>query len=1213
MKMSLIRTLPVALLLGFCTAVRGQADQKQVLHLRVRSVVDRLEPISVLADSTRLNLVLVLPLRNQSDLDHLLQDIYNPASPGYRQYLRPAEFAAKFGPTLRDYEKLKAFARANHFDVRRTHSNRTLLDVSGTVADIHKAFGVNLKVYPHPSEQRTFYAPDRDPIIDAGVPVLAIKGLDNFILPHPSGHVKPLGGSGSNGSYQGTDFRSAYAPGVTLTGNGQQVALVEFDGYYASDITKYQSITGLPSITLTNVLVDGYSGLPDALPASVGEVSMDIELVNAMAPGISLLLVYEAPIPSPADDLLNQIATDDLASQISSSWLYDIDTVSDQIFQQYAAQGQSFITASGDRGAYAPGQVAQPMDSPYITAAGGTELTTSTNPIAWESETVWNGIISGVKSSSGGGYTTNYPIPTWQIGAINDFNNGSPTFRNIPDVACVADDILVTYDNGRTAEFEGTSSAAPLWAGFIALVNEQAASYGNGPIGFLNPALYEIGNSAGYPTNFNDITTGSNTNADSPDDYFAVAGYDLCTGWGTPNGSNLINSLAPPDSLVMLPLPGFASSGPEGGPFNVTTESFLLTNEGTAPLTWSLQCDSSWLSGSPTNGSLGPGETTNVIMSLTDDASNLFTGYYTSHLTLTNLSNGLLHHRSFSLQISDALSLSPAAGLEFGGPPSGPFNAATQICVLTNASADPMIWSVANNPSWLNISPSNGVLDPFGVVLVSCSLDADATNLSVGAYSDNLVITNSTFAAEESVPVLFLVGQLVQNGGFETGTFSGWTFSGNTNLSMVVSGNTNYVHSGNYGAELGEAGDVAYLLQSIPTVPGASYSLSLWLDSPDGLTPLEFSVSWGGDTLFDSTNLAAIGWTNMQFDVIATNTSTVLSIGSRDDQSFLGLDDVSVVEAPPTLSIITPSNGPVMGGTTVTIIGSGFQSHATVAFGSLPAASVTFNGATNLTVVTPSSLLAGPVDLFITNADGQTAVFSNAFAFVGPPIITWTNPPALTYGTALGAAQLNASADVAGAFSYVPPAGTVLDAGTNMLSAVFTPTNLVDYFTVTDYVGLVVSPAQLSVTASNATRPYGVDNPAFTGLIVGLQNGDNITANYGCSATPASPAGAYQIVPGLVDPAGRLPNYQVSSVDGTLTVLPPVLPEFQVVALSGNALSFNWSATAGVAYQVQYSSDLTTTNWIDLGDLIIATNTSATTIDTITNSQLFYRVLLVPQ
>jgi hypothetical protein len=1211
MRILLVRFLQLSVLLGFSAAGQTQVGQRQLLCARVPAVVAGLQPIGVLPDSTRLNLALVLPLRNQAALASLLKDLYNPDSPNYRHYLSASEFADRFGPTRQDYDKLAAFAQAHHLEVRRTHSNRTLLDVSGTAADIRGAFGVKFKVYPHPTEKRNFYAPDGDPSIDAGVPMLAIKGLDDFVLPLPGGRARPLGGAGTSGAYLGNDFRTAYLPGVSLTGSGQQVALVEFDGYYPSDISKYQQLTGLPAITLTNVLVDGYPGLPDTDAEKIGEVSLDIEMVNAMAPGVSRIIVYEEEYFFPTDDILNSIATDDLASQISSSWIYEIDAASDQILQQFAAQGQSFFSASGDGGAYPPGQITEPMDSAYLTAVGGTALSTNSSG-GWLSETVWSDLARGIQRASGGGYTTNYSIPNWQTNVSMTANGGSPAYRNIPDVAGVAANVLVIYNNGQTGVFDGTSCAAPLWAGFAALVNQQAAKYGNA-IGFLNPALYAIGTAAGYATNFHDVTVGNNTNAISPTAYVAVAGYDLCTGWGTPNGSNLINALAPPDTLVMLPIPGFNARGLGGGPFDVTAGSYLLTNIGSASLGWSLESDAVWLSASPASGTLGPGATASVTVSLNADASNLVVGDYSAHMTLTNLSNGLLHHRAFTLQISDPLAPSPASGIEFGGPPSGPFNAAAQTCALTNAGQISVIWGVATNPPWLSVSPPSGVLEPSGAVQITCSLNSAATNLSPGAYSAEIVFTNRTFGAVESVPVLFLVGQLVQNGGFETGGFTGWTLTGNPEQTIIASGDPTIVHSGTYGVSLEEAGDMAYLSQEIPTVPGVSYSVSLWLDSPDGLTPNEFSVSWGAEMLCDYTNLPAIDWTNLQFIVLATNTNTLLAIGSRDNPSYLGLDDVRVTVAPPTLGGITPSGGPVSGGTTVTITGSGFQSLAAISFGSVPASSVAFDGTTKLMAVTPASSSVGPVNIAITNADGQTAVLSNSFVFVGTPTITWTNLAALSYGNALGAGHLNASASVPGAFSYNPFAGTILDAGSNLLSVVFTPNDSVDYYSVTDYVGLVVSPAPLSVTASNFTRPYGLANPVFTGFIAGLQNGDNITASYSCSATSDSIAGRYSIIPNLSDPGGLLPNYQVSIFDGTLTVLPPVPPVFQAAALSAGMVSITWTTTTGAAYQVQYNSDLTDTNWTNLGSLITATNPVADVTDSLTNVQRFYRVIQVPQ
>jgi len=102
-------------------------------------------------------------------------------------------------------------------------------------------------------------------------------------------------------------------------------------------------------------------------------------------------------------------------------------------------------------------------------------------------------------------------------------------------------------------------------------------------------------------------------------------------------------------------------------------------------------------------------------------------------------------------------------------------------------------------------------------------------------------------------------------------------------------------------------------------------------------------------------------------------------------------------------------------------------------------------------------------------------------------------------------------------------------------------------------------------------------------------------------------------MPNLADPGGRLPNYLVSITNGTLTVLAPVPPLFQAVSLSASNLSFNWTATPGAAYQVQYNAFLSASNWTNLGGLVLASNASAGSTDSITNYQRFYRVLLVPQ
>ncbi len=164
------------------------------------------------------------------------------------------------------------------------------------------------------------------------------------------------------------------------------------------------------------------------------------------------------------------------------------------------------------------------------------------------------------------------------------------------------------------------------------------------------------------------------------------------------------------------------------------------------------------------------------------------------------------------------------------------------------------------------------------------------------------------------------------------------------------------------------------------------------------------------------------------------------------------------------------------------------------------------------------------------------------------PVVTWSNAAPVTYGAALNNTQLDATANVPGSFAYTPTAGTILNAGSYLLSAVFTPTDPVDYNSLTNYVSLTVSDAPLTVTASNATRAYGQANPAFTGSITGLQGLDNITAGYSCAAVAASPPGYYPIVPSLADPFGRLANYSIIVNNGSLRVNAAAAPVVSLVS-----------------------------------------------------------------
>jgi len=383
------------------------------------------------------------------------------------------------------------------------------------------------------------------------------------------------GGSGPYGSWRGKDFRNAYAPGVTLTGAGQKVGLLEFDGYYGVDITNYAAQSGLPTVPLTNVLVDGFSGVPGSGMNGYLEVPLDIEMAASMAPGLAQILVYEVGAYGLGDDALNQMAVDNTAQQLSSSWWFSYNPTSAQIFQEFAAQGQSFFICAFDNDAFnasAGYGIYPPVDYPYTIVVGGTTLTT-TAAGAWNSEKVWN-FNNG--TGTGGGISSTYSIPSWQQSVNMSANGGSTIWRNIPDVACVASGFYVIYNNGAiTTGGWGTSFAAPLWAGFAALASQQAAANGLPRLGFLNPLLYQIGQSSFYNAAFRDITTGNNTNSYSPTRFFATAGYDLCTGWGTPNGTNLINLLAPALPPVVLSAPQLSGGNLQ---FTMSGLAFGLTN-----------------------------------------------------------------------------------------------------------------------------------------------------------------------------------------------------------------------------------------------------------------------------------------------------------------------------------------------------------------------------------------------------------------------------------------------------------------------------------------------------------------------------------------------------------------------------------------------------------------------------------------------------------
>ena len=612
-KRFLSRVAVCAVTFLLVTALTQAQQTLQQLHDHVLPAVSsgKAAPVGVLPTTQRLNLAIMLSLRNQDEMMDLLQRQHDPASPDFRKFLSVAEFTEQFGPTEEDYQAVVAFATANGFTVRHTSRNRMVVDVNGSVEQIERTFHVVMTVYQHPTENRTFYSPDREPSLDLSVPVSRIVGLNNFSIVRPKFLIAPeeyqlgrkLTGSGPGGQYLGSDMRAAYYGKGPLNGAGQSVGLFEYDGYNLSDV-KATFFGHKYTVPIKNVLVDGASAGSDG---NDGEQVLDIVQAISMAPGLDQVLVYIGPCcaDSTAVDIINRMATDNIAKQLSCSWGWDPDeSALHPIFAEMDVQGQAFFTASGDNGAIGAGTggpLVWPADDSFQIAVGATDLTTTGPGGAWKSETAW-------LFSAGGPSDNGIKIPWYQVGIANASNQGSKTIRNIPDVAAEGNfDNYLCSEGSCGGGVGGTSYAAPRWAGFMALVNEQAALVGYPPIGFINPDIYALGKTSSYKNDFHDITSGNNDCCGQSKFWNAVKGYDLVTGWGSPTGPDLIYSLvrAFPPTIASANSATFHTGVFSSFKVSATgSPSSTFTKSGVLPANVTLS-PSGVLSGAPTAGSAG--------------------------------------------------------------------------------------------------------------------------------------------------------------------------------------------------------------------------------------------------------------------------------------------------------------------------------------------------------------------------------------------------------------------------------------------------------------------------------------------------------------------------------------------------------------------------------------------------------------------------------
>jgi kumamolisin len=717
------------------------AVAQSLMTHHVRDVVrtGEVAPNGRLPQNQLLQLDFVLPLRDPAGLKNFLSDVYNPASANYRRFITPHEFTARFGPTQEQYDEVLRFARANDLLVVGGSRDQMEVRVKGNVAAIESALHVSLNTYPHPAESRTFYDVDREPTPNLSFRLWHISGLDNFSVPKPL-YVKKSDfaathgmypeqvvshatiGSGPSASFLGSDMRAAYYGGTALTGAGQHLGLLEFAGTDLADLnTYYANAHQTNSVPINLISVDGSPTTCTDDPAGgfCDDVEQTLDMTQAlgMAPGLASLDVYISLNNDVA--IISAMTTHNpLPATIGCSWGWTpVDNTSlDPYFQKMAAQGQNFFVASGDSGTWAASNPAWPADDNYITSVGGTSLTTSSAAGPWASETAW---VDG-----GGGITPDgFAIPSWQAqaGVINSSNHGSTSRRNGPDVSANADfSFFVCGDQqGCIANaYGGTSFAAPMWAGFVALANQQRASSSLGPVGFINPTIYNQNVTSSYATDFHDITSGNNGS------YSAVVGFDLVTGWGSPKAA-LITALVSGSTTT----PSFTISA------SPTSVSIAQGHSGTSKISTTVSggfssAISLSVSGlpagvtasfSPTSiAAPGSGSSTLTI----NVASTAATG--THALTITATGGGITHTTTVSLTVtapspgSFSLSVSPnpwdlyrgsSGGVTVTSAVSGGFSAA----ITLSASGVPANTSYSFTPSTL-AAPGSGTSRFYMVV-----------------------------------------------------------------------------------------------------------------------------------------------------------------------------------------------------------------------------------------------------------------------------------------------------------------------------------------------------------------------------------------------------------------------------------------------------------------------------------------------------------------
>ncbi len=488
-------------------------------------------------------------LRRRSDPHQIAH-----TTPSDRNYADRQAYGGAHGAHPNDIVALEKFAHDHQLTVVESHAESRRVRLSGSADAIQKAFGVSLSHYEVASSGLKYRGRTGSISVPEGLApmIMAVLGLDNRPVATP--HFRYRAGSkaqasrvsSSNAAVQATSYSALqlaqlYQFPTGLNGSGQTIAILELGGGYSTDdLNTYFSGLGIsPGPTVTAISVDNGQNSPGG--DADGEVMLDIEVAGAIAPNAQIAVYFAPNTDQGFVDAISQ-AVHDTARQPSvlsiswggpeDSWTEQARTAMNAALEDAAGVGVTVTVAAGDNGSTdgvkgGKQHVDFPASSPYSLACGGTTIQVNNGVL---SETVWNELHSK-EGATGGGVSIEFPLPAYQqaAGVPPQVDTGF-VGRGVPDVAGDADPetgYQVVVDGQQTV-IGGTSAVAPLWAGLIALFNQQLGK----PVGYLNPTLYQFPEST-----YNDVTQGNNGS------YSAGPGWDACTGLGSPNGQAILAAL----------------------------------------------------------------------------------------------------------------------------------------------------------------------------------------------------------------------------------------------------------------------------------------------------------------------------------------------------------------------------------------------------------------------------------------------------------------------------------------------------------------------------------------------------------------------------------------------------------------------------------------------------------------------------------------------